>query len=157
MMGYVTQIMLFVAGVVAASALFALLEIEIEGNDGWAARLPTWRYQSRWTRRLLGARPITGYHLYFHLFVLVLAHLPYLLALVPPTLATELRIIAFILLFWVLEDFLWFVFNPAYGVRRFRRDAIWWHADSWWGFMPRDYWVFTPLAIASFIASSFVR
>jgi hypothetical protein len=150
------QIILFMAGVVSASVAFALVEIEIEGKNGWAAGLPTWRYQNRWTRRVLGARPITGYHLYFHLFVLVLAHLSYLLALVPPTLTTELRIIAFVLLFWVLEDFLWFVFNPAFGVRRFRRETIWWHADSWWGFMPRDYWIFTPLAIASFIASWFL-
>jgi hypothetical protein len=62
-----------------------------------------------------------------------------------------------ILLFWVLEDFLWFVLNPAFGLRRFRRDAIWWHAESWWGFMPRDYWIFTPIAVALFAASWLLR
>ena len=147
------QILLFIAGLLATSIVFALLEIEIEGDNGWAARLPTWRYQSRWTRRLLGARPITGYHLYFQLLVLLLTHLPYMLGIVRPGLAVELRIIAFVLLFWVIEDFLWIVLNPAYGLRRFRRDTIWWHAESWWGFMPRDYWIFTPIAAVLYAAS----
>jgi hypothetical protein len=147
------QILLFLAGLLAAAAVFALLEIQIEGDGGWAARLPTWRYQARWTRRVLGARPITGYHVYIQLFVLLLIHMPYLIGIVRPELGTELRIIAFILLFWVLEDFLWFLLNPAYGLRRFRRDTIWWHADSWWGFMPRDYWICTPIAGALLAAS----
>jgi hypothetical protein len=142
-----SQIILFLAGLLAASAVMALLEIEIEGDSGWASRLPTWRYESRRTRRWLGARPITGYHLYFQLLILLLAHMPYFLSIIRVTVATELRIIAFVLLFWVLEDFFWFVLNPAYGLRRFRRGVIWWHAQSWWGFMPRDYWIFTPLAI----------
>ena len=154
-MSSLLQIILFGVGLLATSAVFALLEIQIEGDAGWAARLPTWRYQSRWTRRILGARAVTGYHLYFQLFVLLLSHLPYVLGSARPGVATELRILAFILLLWVLEDFLWFVLNPAYGLRRFRRDAIWWHADSWWGFMPRDYWIFTPIA-AAFLAASWL-
>lgn len=142
------QHLLFAGGLAAAAGLFALLEIQIEGREGWAAGLPTWRIRNAWTGRLLGAREVTGYHVYFQLFVLVMAHLPYLVAAVPPSLALELRILAFLVLFWVLEDFLWFVFNPAYGLRRFRREEIWWHAATWWGFMPRDYWIFTPIGLA---------
>ena len=149
------QVLVFVAGLLATSAVMALLEIEIEGGAGWASRLPTWRYESERTHRWLGARAITGYHLYFQLLILLLAHMPYFLSITSPSLATELRIIAFVLLFWVLEDFLWFVLNPAYGLRRFRREAIWWHAENWWGFMPRDYWIFTPLAVA-LLAVSYV-
>lgn len=132
--------------------MFALLEIQIEGDVGWAARLPTWRIENRWTRRFLGARPITGYHVYFHLLILILLHLPYALG-IAPALSTELRLLSFYLLFWILEDFLWFVLNPAFGVRAFRRDRIWWHAPNWWWFMPRDYWIFLPLAVACYLLS----
>ena len=47
--------------------------------------------------------------------------------------------------------------RAAFGLRRFRRDAIWWHAESWWGFMPRDYWIFTPIEVALFAASWLLR
>ena len=147
----------FAAAVIVASVLFALLEVQIEGRSGWAAALPTWRFRNDWTRRLLGAREITGYHVYFQLFVAVMAHLPYLLGAVRPGWAIELRILSFLVFFWVVEDFLWFVLNPAYGLRRFRREGVWWHAETWWWFMPRDYWLFLPIAVGLYLLSHVVR
>lgn len=144
---------LFFTFLLAAATLFALLEIQIEGAAGWAAELPAWRFQNRWTRRFLGSRPLTGYHVYFQLFLLLLLHLPYGLSLLRPSLTAELRIISFGLLFWIVEDFLWFVLNPDYGLRAFRRDRIPWHAATWWWFMPRDYWIFAPLGLAAYVAS----
>lgn len=144
---------LFVAVLLATAMVFALLEIQIEGAAGWAADLPAWRLKNRWTRKFLGARPLTGYHVYFQLFLLLLLHLPYGLSLLRPSLAAELRIIAFGLLFWIVEDFLWFVLNPNYGVHAFRRERIPWHAATWWWFMPRDYWLFLPIALAAYVAS----
>ncbi len=135
----------FLLGLLATSAAFALLEIQIEDGHGWAGALPTWRFENRWTRRFLGARPITGYHLFMHVLVLLLAHLAYFVG-VRPMLRLEARILAFVILFWILEDFLWFIFNPAWGLRRFRRAEIPWHARSWWWIMPRDYWIFLPVA-----------
>jgi hypothetical protein len=38
-----------------------------------------------------------------------------------------------------LEDFLWFVFNPHYGIKKFRKGEIWWH-KTWWGPVPSLYW-----------------
>lgn len=136
---------------IVTSVLFALLEIQIEGANGWARGLPTWRFRNRFTDRLLGARVITGYHVYVHLFVLALAHLPW--AVVPGawSWAVELRILAFLILFWVVEDFLWFVLNPAYGIRRFRPEHVWWHAPNWWGWMPRDYWIFLPVGLGVYL------
>lgn len=136
-----------------ASLIFALLEVQIEGEAGWASDLPTWRYENRITRALLGNRPITGYHLYMHLLVIALVHAPFALGLTPLTLAGELRILAFLVLFWVVEDFLWFVVNPAWGFRHFRRERIRWHALNWWGLMPRDYWIFAPLGVVLYVAS----
>lgn len=142
----------FFVYLVATSAIFALLEIQIEGKEGWARGLPTWRIETALTRRLLGARAITGYHVYMHLLVLLLAHVPFAVG-VPLTLATEARILAFLVLFWVIEDFLWFVLNPHYGVRGFKRERAWWHAKSWWGFMPRDYWLFIPVGLVLYTLS----
>jgi hypothetical protein len=145
--------LLFALAVVATSTIFALLEIQIEGVSGWAGALPTWRVRNAWTRRVLGARDVTGYHVYCQLFVMVMAHLPYLLGAAPPGGATELRILAFLVFFWILEDYLWFVFNPAFGPRRFRRDAAPWHAATWWAFMPRDYWLFLPIGAVLYFLS----
>ncbi len=144
--------LLFVLGVLAASLAWALMEIQIEGRSGWAAALPTWRFQNAWTRRILGARPITGYHFYIQFVAAILAHLAYFLG-VHPSWALELRIIAFLIFFWNVEDFLWFVFNPAYGIRRFRREDIWWHGESWWWFMPRDYWLTLPIGLLLYVLS----
>jgi len=143
----------FVASLLAASAVFALLEIEIEGDHGWAAKLPTWRIENRWTRAILGARAVTGYHLYFHLLLLILAHLPFTLELVAFSWAAEMRILAFVILFWLVEDFLWFVLHPNWGVRGFRAERIPWHAPNWVWFMPRDYWIFGPAGIALYVVS----
>lgn len=144
---------LFLSLLLACATLFALLEVEIEGSNGWASELPTWRLDTRWTRLLLGSRSLTGYHLYVHLFILALIHFPYALAVVPPSLKMEARIASFLILFWILEDFLWFVVNPAYGIRRFRKEEVWWHREAWWWVMPREYWIFVPLATALYLWS----
>jgi hypothetical protein len=144
---------IFLSTVLAAALAAALLEVQIEGKAGWASSLPTWRRAYPRLRAILGNRAITGYHVYMHALVLVLAHLPYGLGLATPSWSTEARILAFVVLFWVVEDFLWFVVNPAYGLAGFRRDRAWWHADSWWGFMPRDYWIFLPVGAALYALS----
>ena len=133
------------------SIVFALLEIQIEGADGWAKGLPTWRYRSRLTDRLLGARVVTGYHVYVHLFVFGLAHLAFAVVPAAWSWTVELRILAFLVLFWILEDFLWFVLNPAWGLKRFRPEHVWWHAPNWWGPMPRDYWIFLPVGLGLYL------
>lgn len=143
----------FAVFLAASAAVFALLEIQIEGGSGWASALPAWRFQNRLTRLVMGSRELTGYHLYVHLFVVLLLHLPFALGLAAPTLAAEARILAFLVLFWILEDFLWFVFNPEFGVRRFTREHIWWHAPAWWWIMPREYWIFAPVGVALYLWS----
>ena len=143
----------FVIALLAAAGSFALLEIQIEGASGWAKDLPTWKVENRLTRLIFGNRPMTGYHFYVHVFFLVVLHLPYAFGFVPLSLDAELRIAAFWIAFWIVEDYLWFVFNPAFGVSRFRREYIWWHAPSWWWIMPREYWIGAPLAVVLYILS----
>ena len=79
--------MAFYIGLILSASLFAMVEIQIEGADGWAAQLPTWRVENRWTRLFFGKRPLTGYHLYVLLFVLLMAHAPFFLAMAVPDLA----------------------------------------------------------------------
>jgi len=137
----------FVIAVTVVATLFALAEIQIEGPHGWAVNLPAWRVENRWTRLFYSAKPLTGYHLYTQLFTLALIHLPFALGLVAWSGKMEARVLAFFILFWVVEDFLWFILNPAFGLKRFKREHIWWHAPTWWWIMPRDYWIFTPIGI----------
>jgi hypothetical protein len=132
---------------------FALLEIQVEGGAGWAANLPTWVVDRPWSRALMGGRTLTGYHVYCHLFVLTAAHAPFGLGLAPWSLRAEARVLSFLVLFWILEDFLWFVFNPRYGLRGFRPERATWHAHAWWGFMPREYWLFLPVALGLYLWS----
>ncbi|MBI2193083.1 MAG: hypothetical protein HYU36_13980 [Planctomycetes bacterium] len=148
---------LFLAEVVLTAGLFALVEIQIEGPHGWAASLPTWRIEGGWTRWLLGSKPLTGYHFYLLLFIFFLLHFPFAIGLLSPSLRAEARILSFMILFWIAEDFLWFVLNPAFGLKRFRRDRIPWHAPAWWWIMPRDYWLYTPVAFALYAWSWTVR
>jgi len=136
---------LFVFGVAACAAAFACWEIQIEGSAGWASALPTWRVDNAFTRIFFSGRPLTGYHLYAHLFVILIAHLPVWLGFGRISAQGEAKIWSFLIFFWITEDFLWFAFNPEFGLKRFRPDHIWWHAPTWWWIMPRDYWVFGPI------------
>ncbi|MEN3366734.1 MAG: hypothetical protein V7606_4008 [Burkholderiales bacterium] len=58
----------------------------------------------------------------------------------------EFRVLACIMLFWIVEDFLWFVLNSAYGLARFDAASISWH-KRWLWFAPLDYWVYALVLI----------
>ena len=143
----------FALFLLASATAFALLEIQIEGRHGWAENLPTWRIDNRWTRRLW-KKPLTGYHLYAQGFVFLCAHAPFGLGLAGWGLAAELRVLSFVALFWVLEDFLWFVCNPSYGLHRFNPQSIAWHRDAWWWVAPRDYWIGVPLGVLLYVLAA---
>ena len=132
--------------------LFAQLEIQIEGPHGWASHLPTWRLPETSPLRLLfGGRPITGYHVFAFAFMAAAFHWP--LALFGHfTLPLEARILASLALFWILEDFLWFVLNPAYGLSRFKKHHIPWH-PHWFLGVPVDYLVMSAAAVTLFVYS----
>ena len=52
----------WLALVCAWALLFALVEIEIEGEHGWAAQLPTFHVGGPIPR--LTGKPLTGYHVF---------------------------------------------------------------------------------------------
>ena len=131
----------------ASAVLLAKVEIEIEGAHGWAEKLPTRRFAKNHplSRIIFGGRPATLYHVYLQLFVIMFAHISY--AVTQFSWAKEARICAFIIFFWICEDFFWFVFNPHFGIRKFKKEYIWWHKDQWWGIMPREYVIWAIVGI----------
>jgi hypothetical protein len=121
--------------------LFAMVEIEIEGKDGWAVNLPTWYRRTTWYARLYGflmsGKPLTGYHAVMFFIPFVSFHVG--LAFGQPwSWGLEARIFAGYLVWNVTWDFLWFLLNPHFGWARFRKGQIWWHS-RWVGRLPVDY------------------
>ncbi len=126
------------------ASLHAWMEIEIEGPDGWAAKLPTKHYDTKLTRLIFGV-PITRYHLSMMATVFAFVQLP-VLFVSPWSLQYELLVIGFAVLHFCVEDFLWFVFNPAFGIKKFTRENIWWHR-RWFLGLPLAYWMCVPVAL----------
>jgi hypothetical protein len=118
-------------------------EIQIEGRDGWAAKSPGWRIETGWLMKLSGGRPVTGYHFYMTLFMLTIVHLPLFFTLWSWRL--ESLLLGFYVGMVLIEDFLWFLLNPHFGIKKFRKGQIWWH-PTWWGPVPSLYWVLLPLS-----------
>jgi hypothetical protein len=120
------------------------IEIEIEGGVGWAERLPTWYLKRGLTGRIygivMGQRPLTGYHVYAFTIPMLILHLSYVMG-VDWSVAAELRTIATYFVLAVIWDYLWFVLNPAYTVRRFRRGNVWWFEVPWIWRFPLDYYL----------------
>jgi hypothetical protein len=60
---------------------FAMTEIQIEGANGWACALPTWRIEKHWLLDVFwGGRPMTGYHAWIFPFMFLVFICPMLLA-----------------------------------------------------------------------------
>ena len=123
--------------------LLALVEIEIEGKFGWAEKLPTW-YRKKGVSKIWvcihNKRPLTGYHLFMTLFLILIFHAGFFLGL-PWTIASELVLLSIMIFYFSLWDFLWFVFNPTYTIKNYKKDKIWWFSKSYWvfGLFPHEY------------------
>ena len=136
--------------VVLVSILLAKVEIQIEGKDGYAKNLPvTWRANRRWVKRFFTG---TSYHFYQGLFLLSLVHLPFVIG--DWTVAGELLVLSFLAFVTVLEDFLWFVLNPAYGIRKYRKACVPWFGH-WYLGVPEWYWVYLPIGILLYIGGRY--
>ena len=126
------------------AALVAGLEVEIEGKDGWAYKLPTpYRtrgFAARVYGTLMAGKPLTVYHAYMFSLMLLVHHAGFFMD-APWSWSAESAALARFLTWAVLWDYLWFVLNPHYGVRGFTKDRVWWHAKSRWvfGLFPLDY------------------
>ena len=129
--------------------MFANVEIQIEGAAGWAAHLPTWRIEGHWLLAMFwGGRAMTGYHAWVFPFIFLFFHFPQATS-ARFSYRGEAHALGCIMLFWIIEDFLWFVLNPAYGIARFNAVDVTWH-KHWWWHAPVEYWIFLPVSVVMF-------
>ncbi len=144
------DVIFFFGFLILAAFLFAMTEIQIEGKFGWAAKLPTWRFKIKSTFFFFN-REITGYHTFIFALILLLPHFAFLF--IPWSLRAEFFILSFYILLNPLEDFLWFIFNPGYGLRKFNKEHIKWH-NYWFLYLPIDYWILIPLGIILYVVAT---
>ncbi len=135
MWGLVVRVLIFD---ILASFTVAMMEIQIEGASGWAKHLPTHKFHNWLTRMIWGSQGITGYHLWLASTVLVFIHLPFFVfpKLWSPSL--EAFTLASFLFAVVLEDFFWFILNPAFRLKKFNKQNVTWF-DHWFGPVPLFY------------------
>jgi hypothetical protein len=132
--------------------LFANVEIQIEGSAGWASNLPTWRIEEHPLLDLFfGGRAMTGYHAWILPCILAFFHLPMAFGGVWSW-RLEARAAACFIIFWIVEDALWFICNPAFGWERLAPAHATWH-KHWFLGLPLDYWIFAAIGTALFVWS----
>lgn len=134
------HLILLLAWVLLLAFFFAHVEIQIEGANGWAAALPTWRIEKHWLLDVFwGGRPLTGYHAWIFSFMLLAFLFPMVIngGFSAKRVA---RCLGSLMLFWITEDFLWFVFNPAFGLGRLNPQSVSWH-HHWFLGLPIDYFI----------------
>jgi hypothetical protein len=124
--------------VFAMCVALAYLEVQIEGPNGWASALPTWRSTNPAVTWVFGGRPVTGYHVGLNVFLLLALHWPLLFK--RWTLVDECRVLQSFAVMAFVWDFLWFVLNPSFGLRRYDAAHVWWFR-RWVLGVPSDYWI----------------
>jgi hypothetical protein len=153
----VSQVARFYGSVIPFAILIALLEIAIEGKEGWARGLYNFGiyWDSGLGLSLGGGKPWTPYH--------ALLNAVYLLALHVylwkgehwrgwrAAAGISARCYAWLFAIWTLEDFLWFACNPFYGLERLTPEHVWWH--NWIGPIPDMYLILPPLSVLLYAAS----
>ena len=102
--------------VVIYAVLYSALEIEIEGPAGWAKNLPT--------VPMLGTK-FTGYHLLMN--ITVIGSVAY--AVWPRR--GFWHAVFYVAAWFLIEDFMWFVYNPNFGISKYNRKHVTWHGDVW--------------------------
>ena len=102
-----------------------MLEIEIEGEHGWAKKLPT---------TSSGILHFTTYHI--NMNVIIFLVVIYSTLLVSKNLGTT---IFFVIAWFLIEDFIWFCLNPYYTLKKYDKEHVLWHKD-WFMCSPLHNW-----------------
>jgi len=122
--------------IILLAFIHAKVELMTEGKGGWGLRFPCWKINNHIINILIG-KELTGYHFYMGIMFLLLFHSP--LLFIKWTLKSEFIILGSYFLYWILEDFFWFLQSPHYGLRNFKRGRIYWH-KRWFLGLPYTYW-----------------
>ncbi len=152
--GHLTQLPQMLLFTIICAFVVAKLEIQIEGKDGWAKNLPAWKIHNKITKIFFGTQPLTGYHIWMIITLLWFLQIPFFIG-VSWSLWFELQIVGLFWLAVLIEDFLWFVLNPYYGIKKFRKGKIEWH-ENWLLGVPKIYFSYLVLTTTLLIISLFV-
>lgn len=146
--GDIARTLGYMVWVIVSAFFFANAEVQIEGAAGWATGLPTWRIEHHWLLDAFwGGRAMTGYHAWMFSFMALMFFSP--LAFSGCWNRRDAALAAAgLIVFWVLEDFFWFIVNPAWGWAKFSPAFVTWHS-RWSLGAPVDYWI--GLAVAALI------
>lgn len=110
------------------ATIFSWLEVEMEGKHGWAVNLPTSCAFGGWT----------WYHIAMNMIVLLtIAGCTQLYDGVfkwnySKYVATGVLYVFRVAVWFCVEDIMWFVINAQYGIRRYTKNDVFWHADKIW-------------------------
>ena len=131
MKGFVNSLFVFVYAV-----LFSLMEIEVEGKYGWCEKLPTPKFIGNFTI----------YHCIMNMIVII--------TLLYAFRHNLILAIFYITAWFLIEDFMWFVLNPHYTLKHYKKENIWWHARSRWHFgIPEHNFIGVGLIVLAYILS----
>lgn len=100
--------------------VYAWIEIEIEGPSGWAKNLPT-------------PQKVAGHLSLYHVYMVLLAAVVIGGLLHYRAHKTDWKhvcgeFVFLLVIFFLAQDFLWFVMNPGYTVLGYRESLIPWHS-----------------------------
>ena len=117
--------------------LWAALEVQIEGDSGWAAKLPTTKF--------FGTH-FTWYHVIMNAMVFVLTF--------------KVVALSWALPFWIaglflIEDYMWFMINPGFGFVKYDSIHVTWH--KWFWGMPIGNWISAIIMLGTATISYFTE
>lgn len=143
----------FIVYFLILAVFYAKLEIAIEGKFGYAEKLPCkkWKLKGPLKRIVGDRRYLAEYHIWMMVVLLLFFHLP-LWFTGWSFWRIELFVLGLFIIFLVLEDFLWFLLNPHYGLKKFKKGQIWWH-PKWFLGVPSFYWTFIPIGVGMILLS----
>jgi hypothetical protein len=130
------------------STLLAIIEINIEGPNGWAANIPTWRPRpEKWYAKFfknIVKKELIGYHLSLFTFLITFFHIGFFFGL-EWSIARELDVICMFLIYAITWDYLWFVLNPHFSIKTFGKKNEFWH-KKWFLKLPIEFSIATILS-----------
>jgi len=96
-----------------------MLEIEIEGETGgWAKNIPT---------SPSGIGKFTNYHIIMNIMIILVVFYSTFI------ITNNIYIVIYFIIIWfVIEDFCWFVLNPYFTLDKYTKKDIWWHSNQHW-------------------------
>jgi len=109
--------------IIFTSFIYTLIEIEIEGKDGWMVNIPTCNIMR------IGTKDMTLYHIY--MLILIVTTIIFQNQMIF-TINSFLYSASNVFLFIALEDTLWFIYNPYFTIKKYSREHIWWHGNQPW-------------------------